>query len=229
MDYLWDVSNKMTYNNRTGKYKFRKEYSFIINNVKGNKLNILDICGGSGRFALPLAANNNNKVSVVDINNEAIDILKQHNNKITTYCVDFNEFETKLKYDLIIMIEAIGYFQNKDLVIKKTNDLLNPNGLFIFQITNPKSWRYTLRKLKKIIKRRTDYYEPSIEEVISKLQNNFFEIIEIDGFNWLPLSLSSNSIFVRFFEIIESLFKLNRILNQSPWLMICAKKVKSNL
>jgi ubiquinone/menaquinone biosynthesis C-methylase UbiE len=224
MSYLWDVSNKVTYNNRTGLYKFQKEYSFIKRHLNKQSIKVLDICGGSGRFALPLL-NTVDSITVLDINQEAIDILNQKASNIKTYCCDFMNFESNIKFDFVILIEAIGYFDDKELLFENINKLLNSNGLLIFQVTNPKSWRYFLRKLKNIFKKRTLYSEPNINDLLKILNNKNFEIVEIEGMNWIPLPLSSNSIFVEFFIWIESLFKLNKWINQSPWLMISVKKI----
>jgi hypothetical protein len=74
------------------------------------------------------------------------------------------------------------------------------------------------------LKKNTQYYEPSIEDIFAKLNSNDFEIVEIEGMNWIPLPLSSNSILVDIFKTIEKKIKLYRWINQSPWLMICVKK-----
>ena len=54
MSYNWDYLDTKAYNNKVGQYKFRREFNFIKNNGENKFENVLDIAGGSGRFALPL-------------------------------------------------------------------------------------------------------------------------------------------------------------------------------
>jgi hypothetical protein len=54
MQYIWDVSNPRTYNNRSGCYKFQRERGFIVNHGANPLERILDIGGGSGRYAVDL-------------------------------------------------------------------------------------------------------------------------------------------------------------------------------
>ena len=51
--YVWDQNNPEGYYNRMGFYKTQIELQFITNNLNKNS-SILDLGGGSGRFALPL-------------------------------------------------------------------------------------------------------------------------------------------------------------------------------
>jgi hypothetical protein len=53
---------------------------------------------------------------------------------------------------------------------------------------------------------------------------NGFDIIDIKGFNWLPFKIGSNNILIPLFSKIESIFRLNKWLGQSPWLLFACKK-----
>ena len=53
MGYNWDYPDKKAYNNKVGQYKFKREFNFIFNNGKDRLEKILDVAGGSGRFAIP--------------------------------------------------------------------------------------------------------------------------------------------------------------------------------
>jgi hypothetical protein len=53
--YLWDIENPEGYANVMGRYRTRKELAFLLGHVVGERLRILDVGGGSGRHAVPLA------------------------------------------------------------------------------------------------------------------------------------------------------------------------------
>jgi predicted TPR repeat methyltransferase len=223
MNYIWDISNKGTYNNRVGHYKYNKEFNFIINQGAGLFKHILDVAGGSGRFAIPLTTYSDN-ITVIDINQEAVTLLKNRNNAIKTIHADFLQVNQDQKYTLITCIEAIGYFPDLERFFLKIAESLDENGRFIFSCTNPLSWRFLFRKIKHLKNKPTSYNEPTLKDLECILNKAGLKIVAKDGFNWLPLPLSSNSIFVPFFALIEKAFKLNKYYAQSPWLMISVKK-----
>ena len=147
MSYNWDYLDKRAYNNKVGCYKFRREFNFIVENGKDNFNKILDIAGGSGRFAIPLCEYSG-QITALDINQEALKLLKDREDSIETIQADFSVVELTDLYSLILCIEAIGYFQNLEVFFSKVNKILTDDGRFIFTYTNPNSWRFYLRKLK---------------------------------------------------------------------------------
>jgi len=84
LKYLWDEDNPLGYKNRMGLYKTKMELEFIKSCLPNHKLEILDIGGGSGRFALPLSKLNHD-VTTIDISKDAIDLAK-HKGLIKSYC-----------------------------------------------------------------------------------------------------------------------------------------------
>jgi len=64
------------------------------------------------------------------------------------------------------------------------------------------------------------------EKLISLLRRHNFEIDKIEGMNWLPLPLSSNSKLVHVFEYLERNLHLKKWHSQSPWLLFSIKKAK---
>jgi hypothetical protein len=56
------------------------------------------------------------------------------------------------------------------------------------------------------------------------LDKSGFEISKMEGMNWIPFPLASNSKFVTFFEYLEKTFKLDKWISQSPWILISIKK-----
>ena len=202
MSYNWDYLDTKSYNNKVGQYKFRREFDFIINNARDNFEKVLDIAGGSGRFALPLR-DYSKKITVVDINQNAIQILKERDKNINANCADYIQTEFKETYSTIICIEALGYFDNIETFFNKTNSLLSDEGRFILHYNNPSSWRFLLRKLKHWKNGHYPYNEIKIKELTKILSDCNFKIENMSGMNWIPLPLSSNSRLVSFFERIE--------------------------
>lgn len=223
MSYNWDFLDKEAYNNKVGYYKFRCQYKFIIDNGETHFDKILDLAGGSGRFALPLQ-DYSKDITVLDLNPSALKLLSERDGNIKKINADFTEVEILDTYSLILCIEAIGNFKNWDAFFKKVNSLLNEDGRFIFSYTNPTSWRFFLRKLKHWRKGFHPYKEMKLSDLKVLLNKCNFEIEKMEGMNWIPLSLASNSKLVPFFEYIEKKLKLYNWFSQSPWIMISVKK-----
>ncbi len=224
MTYVWDFLDKNAYNNRSGNYKTEIQLRFILDNL-GNKTDkILDIAGGAGRFAIPLLEYSKD-VTVLDINETAIKILNERNNKISTICGDFIETDIKKTFSLILCIEALGYFKNWEDYFKKINALMEKDGRFIFTYTNPSSWRFFLRNVKRHIKSTNSYTEMNLTDFKKLLHKCGLEIEVMEGMNWMPLPVRSNSIFVGPLAFTERAFKLNKWYSQSPWLLMSVKKI----
>ncbi len=218
MSYLWDVSNTISYNNRMGKYKFNFEYGFINKFLIPNS-KILDVGGGSGRFAIPIH-NLGYEITVLDNNKEALDILSNKNSQIQTVHCNFMEYKSDLKYDIILAIEVLIYINDWDLFFSKIDNLLNNNGRFIFSTINTHSWRFFLRKLYHRFNDHSYFKYHSLEDINSFLSKYTLKVETVEGFYWLPFKLNSNNLLIEFFIYIEKLLKLKKYISQSPWLMI---------
>lgn len=225
MTYIWDFQDKNAYNNRSGNYKTEVQMRFIMDNMKGHTDKILDIAGGAGRFALPLTAYSSD-ITVLDINETAIKILKERNKMIHTLCGDFMETEIKKTFSLIICIEALGYFNDWERYFQKIHSLMEKDGRFIFTYTNPSSWRFFLRNIKRKISNTKDYTEMNLADFKKLLNRCGLEVEVMEGMNWMPLPVRSNSVFVGPLAFSERAFKLNKWYTQSPWLLISAKRIK---
>jgi len=224
MDYNWDYLDPKSYNNRVGQYKFRREFEFIINNAKNNFDKVLDIAGGSGRFALSLR-DYSKEITVIDINQTAIQMLRERDKNINAICGEFIKTEIREEFSAIICIEALGYFDNLESFFTKTNSLLISDGRLILQYNNPRSWRFLLRKLKHRKNGYYPYHEIEIKELTEILSECNLEIENMTGMNWVPLPLSSNSILVYFFARIEKFLRLDKWYSQSPWILMSIKKM----
>jgi len=219
-NYLWDIHNTNGYKNRMGVYKTHIELSFITKHIPKNSQTLLDIAGGSGRFAIPLGSFFN-QITVLDINENALSILKERKENIQTICSNYLTADIKTTYDMAICIEALGYFNDIDGFLKKTSSILNKEGVFILTAVNPKSWRFIIRNLSF---RKTHYTNPTINELKLIANKEGLEIIDSKGFYWTPLAVNSNSVWVSFFAWLERIVLLNSMLSQSPWFIIAMKK-----
>lgn len=225
--YRWDEKNPIGYYNRSGIYKTKVEYDFIESHISnliaiGSKKSILDLGGGSGRFALPLLKSGFD-VTVVDLDSNAIELCKQKG--ITkSYCCDIRNLVLPGGYNIALAFEVFLGVSPAE-VFKVSNQQLVNEGLFIFAATNKNSWRNKLHNLRKV--KSKNYGDLSINEWERLLSANGFEIIDIKGFNWMPFLLASNNILIPAFSKLESILRLGKWLNQSPWLLFACKKVNS--
>jgi hypothetical protein len=103
---------------------------------------------------------------------------------------------------------------------------MNKDGRFIFTYTNPSSWRFFLRNLKRRITNTNSYTEMNFKDFKNLLTKCGLEIEVMEGMNWMPLPIGSNSVFVGPLAFTERAFKLNKWYSQSPWLLIAVKRIK---
>jgi 2-polyprenyl-3-methyl-5-hydroxy-6-metoxy-1,4-benzoquinol methylase len=217
--YQWDINNPDGYANAMGKYKTHMENRFLSNHLPEERLHILDIGGGSGRFAIPLAEAGH-QVTVVDSSPAAMDILRRHNHpNIITKSGDFYNQEFAEQFDAVIAIESVQCFTGIALVnlFAKIRNSLRPRGTFIFTEVNSQSWRFQLHKLRTD---RISYNVTNSAGYRAALRQAGFTISEMQGFLWMPFEATSNSGFIAVFATIERIFHLSRWINQSPWLLI---------
>lgn len=220
--YIWDIENSDTYKNKMGLTKTKSDFiSKYLNSPK----TIFNIGGGSGRFAIPLK-NSDHQVTVLDLSEPALKILKERSPEINCIHSDFMHWEINLekKYDIVLAIEVLLYVKDWIAFFNRVQSLLKNDGIFIFTATNKSSWRTILQKIKD---RNQPDYNYSIfaystyKKIIS--QTNF-KIDSVNGFLWIPFKINSNSKLVNFFSWTERKLRLNKFISQSPWLLFVVKK-----
>lgn len=222
LSYQWDHLNPRTYNNRSGHYKFRRELGFILQHGKGHWGSILDIAGGSGRFAVPLL-DYSDDITVSDISPAALQLLEHRAPEIATVPGNFTDCSFQRKFSLVLCIEGLGYFPDWKAFFRKVHGLLEDDGRFVFTCTNPRSWRFWLRMMRR---RKTSYNDLPLKQLRQVLQKSGFTIESIEGMNWIPLPLTSNSRLVQAFAFMERTLRLKRWHRQSPWLLLSVRKKK---
>ncbi len=223
MAYQWDPESPTGYNNKSGQYKYRKEFGFILRHCPPGNTSLLDIAGGAGRMCIPLK-NHFNSIHVTDLSAEALELLKKKEPGIKTTAGDFMTLQFNQQYSYVFCIEALGYFEDTAAFLQKVSGLVEKNGYFIFTYTNPGSWRFILRTIKSGLKDTSNYTDMNFSQFILLLQQNNFEIQDMEGMNWMPLPMHANGFLVTFFDSIERVFGLSKWISQSPWILICVKK-----
>jgi 2-polyprenyl-3-methyl-5-hydroxy-6-metoxy-1,4-benzoquinol methylase len=221
MKSLWDIKNPEGYYNRAGFYKTKTEYKFIKDHIpEGHNLKIIDLGGGSGRFAI-LLSKEGHEVTVVDKSEEAISLIKERGHK-KAFCSDVFTFQSVIKYDMAIAIEVVDYFDDFVSFLNKVKSFTNNQSLFIFSVHNKDSWRFKIRNWRR---KKTKYNNLFFKDYLKDISDSGFEIIDIKGFNWMPFRVNSNNILIPLFSKLESILRLNKWLYQSPWLLFACKKI----
>ena len=112
----------------------------MINFMAEPGAKVLDIGGGTGRHALPLAQQGY-KVTVIDLSEKMLDSLKSKikNEEIEVIFGDVLAYDFKEKYDLVIMMwnsfNEIALTESDALVLlKRAKEVLNPKGKILINI-----------------------------------------------------------------------------------------------
>lgn len=144
-DSPWNIN---PYNNYYS-YVFR-----ILKSLKKKFGNILDIGCGNGVFTARLSAFSNN-ITGIDISPTAIKYARKAYPKINFQVCDIRNFYAKSKFDLIVCLEVIYYFNRKDvkIVLNKIYNFLKNDGMFVLGLWSPnKSYYYNKNEIKNFLK-----------------------------------------------------------------------------
>jgi 2-polyprenyl-3-methyl-5-hydroxy-6-metoxy-1,4-benzoquinol methylase len=217
--YLWDLDNPNGYGNRIGRYRTQVESNFILAHIGHCPQRILDMGGGSGRFARMLVECGHD-VTLVDENPQAVAMAKERGVQRAITC-DILKF-SEGGFDIVVCMEVFQYFKKCDVLVSKAAECLNSGGAFIFCITNSRSWRHRLRSLKKPSGEINAFTPLEIARYLKSLR---FEIAACKGFQWSLAPTGSDSFLVDASAWIEKGLRLENWLSQSPWLLYSCRKV----
>ena len=140
-NHYWDL-----YKNKFTEERNKREANFIYKTLNlSEKASVLDLCGGCGRIAVPLAQKGVN-VHVLDFNKNFLDLAQKKADKkrvsIETCKSDMREIPYSNKFDAVINIfTSFGYFKSEEenlKVLKEVNKSLKLNGLFLIDVQNGK-------------------------------------------------------------------------------------------
>jgi precorrin-6B methylase 2 len=165
-------------------------------NIKDN-LTILDMGAGTGMVAIYICKRFPNvKIDCIINSKRLFDMIKlnidKHNmhNQISVYRTDFNTDELpNRKYDRILFLESIGYATERQGLIQKCYNMLNPNGQIFIKtpsfsnIVSIKSakeliqiWNYNFSTLDSLLNDAKSTGSNNIKYNSFKLFNNFSSI-----------------------------------------------------
>lgn len=118
------------------------------------------------------------KIFLVDISKEMLKQAKKNlGNKVKYGCLDFLDFKTNRKFDLIFSSRVIEYIPDIEKTIKKIKSLLKKNGKIIIITKNPaRRWKHILFKNK--LDKLHENWIP-ISKIKKIMQNENFKEIRI--------------------------------------------------
>ncbi|MEM8924193.1 MAG: class I SAM-dependent methyltransferase [Actinomycetota bacterium] len=223
--YPWGSDDPRGYRNAMGRYKTTRERTFLDRHLPGTPTRLLDIGGGVGRFALPLALAGH-KVTVVEQSVEAASVLEeQAAGRLDVIVGDFLGLDLEPTFDAAIAIESLVYFNREDPqdVFARVSSALEPGGLFVFTMLNHDGWR-AVAKRRLLGGRNLDYLYTCPRRTEAALAAAGFEVLAMEGFMWLPVGVTSDSRAVRPLALIERALRLRRFISRSPWFLVAARK-----
>ena len=118
----------------------KNRIDWILKNI-GTGKKVLDVGCSQGIISI-LAAKNENIVKGIDIEEEAVDFANklldekypEEKEKVTFEFVDFMNYSTEEKFDVIILTEVLEHLENPEDFIKKTKEFLNNDGKVILSV-----------------------------------------------------------------------------------------------
>ena len=207
-----------------GQYLTRKEQDFIyscLGDIKDKFL--LDIAGGTGRFAVPLCSKGGN-IIVLDIDSVSLSVLRKKNSSMTLIHGDGQKLPFKSSiFDVVLMNQSVEYIPDIDSLIKECSRVLRENGVLLINFSNKNSYkRFRLRP--KHYESCYRSYGITYSEFKAKLKKVGLITENIIGYNWAPVSRMSNSKLIPYFFALEELLRLKYLPSISPWVFCHARK-----
>lgn len=108
----------------------------LLRQIPGESLNVLDVGGGTGWLA-SLARSVDPRVKftqIVDLDRAAA--AKAEANGHRYFCGRIEDFQTDVKFDLILMLNLIEHVAHPDEILRKTAELLSPTGRLLLKTPN---------------------------------------------------------------------------------------------
>jgi 2-polyprenyl-3-methyl-5-hydroxy-6-metoxy-1,4-benzoquinol methylase len=212
----------MGYANRMGSYKTRIEYEFIRRHIPPAPAHVLDIAGGSGRFATKLL-NAGYDVTVNDVDEQSLHTLQERcfNARPKVLLGDFLTTQVPGQFDCALAMECLDRMPFEHAVAR-AYALLRRGGIFVLTALNSGSWRFAARR---ILGRAPEIeYVMNTRSYAEAFTRAGFDILALRGLMWMPFVVNSNSPLVPLFENVERVFRLSATYSQSPWLLIAARR-----
>jgi SAM-dependent methyltransferase len=223
--YEHDVDNPLVYRNEMGDYKTGRQLSFIRSVLPTGKQRILDVGGGGGRLALPLAELGHD-VTVLDVSAEALTLLATRSaGRIEGIQGGLMSFAPDRTFDVVLAVDMLKYVTGPSTkeILAKLGSFLPADGILVVCEINRASWR---NRLSERVGRREgrDYNIETADGYRAALADADLEPFREEGLMWMPLPFNSDSRAVKPMAVIESSLRLRRLVRQSPWLLIAARR-----
>lgn len=228
--YRYDIWNNTPF----GLYLTQKEDEFIQRSIKSRdpKKHILDVGGGSGRFAIPLHRQGY-EPTVVEMNKKALLLLKDKERDIN--CIQGDAKSLPLvtsSFDGIIAIGLFSYFRTRTerlSALSECNRVMRNNGFLLFTTINRLSYKNVF---KRIIRSERDLasscHKQSCGQTIDELDQTGFLVEKTYGYNWLPFDRHSlvGRLWIGFFAFWENILGLENLPHVSHWNFFVAQKTR---
>jgi SAM-dependent methyltransferase len=139
----WDFSGSAKwYDVILGKDEYEKNAQFVSKQLqKFNVKTVLEIACGSGLYLFPLKKNGFD-VEGLDISKKMLDAVKKRSKAIKIYQQDMTKFNTKKKYDAILVLNSgMVLLPNHSLIdetLKRCYNNLNSKGILLIDLPNHK-------------------------------------------------------------------------------------------
>lgn len=115
--------------------RFLQRYFWAANYCKGRV--VLEVACGSGP-GLPLINSVAQQVYAIDIDKNLLSVAKKYNPDIVFFNADIESYDFKeSNYDIIMIHEAIYYFDEPIGLLKKLKKALRPGGSILISSVNP--------------------------------------------------------------------------------------------
>jgi SAM-dependent methyltransferase len=118
----------------------KKFFKKILNQLPGDKINVLDIGGGTG-WMPDLLKTIDRRISltqIVDIDARAKTIAEANGHAYFEGTIE--SFNTGQRFDLILMLNLVEHVADPLAVMQKAGSLLAPGGMIVIKTPNTDSW-----------------------------------------------------------------------------------------
>jgi 2-polyprenyl-3-methyl-5-hydroxy-6-metoxy-1,4-benzoquinol methylase len=142
---LWNTSHRTKDNNDPVSSELFDRTAALVNEItQGRACRVLEIACGAGSFSRKLFYSSYHGL---DLSPAAIELARQKSLQIpppdgasppTYEAADFHEWPLLThSFDLVVCVDAIAYFRDQELVMKKIAQSLRPQGELILTTINP--------------------------------------------------------------------------------------------
>lgn len=190
-----------------------------------NRGAVLDIGGGSGRFALPLWQDGY-RVIVTEARLLPLHLLRRKAPDVPCILVDERVPYLPFADASVACILCMEVFavSHQAWFWPECHRILRPGGIAISTAHNTRSYKGALKRLFFRRGGGPRDYALSSAQTRSRIRSAGLEIVCERGFSWLPVRRAANGPFVTAAAMVEERLGLGRLIAISPWILTLAQK-----